>query len=302
MKQVHIFTHRDLDGAASYLVASWFCTAPDIHITYTPVSSVAKMRDEITTWLANNSFEDYNRIYFLDLDTSSIKDIIDKENVTIIDHHLSHAEFIADDGAYTNAKAAVVEYTSCCKLLYKIFSRQNPSIKLTSHQKALIAICDDYDCYKLDIKYSKPLNCVFYSYNNSFDSFVKRFYNGFDGFNARELNMIKIHKDTLDSIINNLETYHGTLGKYIVVAGFADKCINEVHEYMLQEYDDADISIVVMGSTNRVSWRKQTDCPAMVNEIAERLCNGGGHEYAAGGVVTPAFEKFTQTLIYETRK
>jgi len=298
MQKVHILTHRDLDGAASYLTVKWFNESPDIEISYTPISSPANIRDEITSWLANNSFKSYDRVYFLDLDTYVAKDLIDHKNVTIIDHHASHSNLIETEGKYENAKSVVVEYTSCCKLLYKLLSKLKSDVKLTPAQKLLIAICDDYDSYTLNIKYSKPLNWVFYGYNNSFPSFIERFDKGFDGFNTSEKSMIQIEHDKITRAINNLEIYSGTLGPFIVASSFASGGINEVHEYILQEYPDVDISIIIMASTNRVSWRKNEKCPIKLNDVAAKLCNGGGHEYAAGGVITELFTEFTKTLTY----
>lgn len=302
MKKIHIFTHRDLDGAGSYLVAKWFLSSPSVEITYTPISSPVKARSEITSWLVKHSFNDFSKVYFLDLDVYDNLDLIDHDNVTIIDHHLSHATNIKNNGGYTNAKSAVVEYTSCAKLLYKLFSKQYPDITLSPEQKLLVALCDDYDCYALRIKYSKPLNMVFYGYNDSFNTFVTRFVNGFDGFNSQEKSMIRIEYKSIEKAIEQLEVYTGTLGKFIVVAGFAEGCINDVHSYMLEEYPDTDISIVVIPKTGRVSFRKQQGCSAPLHIITEKLCDGGGHEYAAGGKITPTFESFTKLLTYDSRK
>ena len=60
---------------------------------------------------------DYKRVYFFDLDTTEIKDIIDKNNVLIFDHHKSHE----DD--YSFAKTYIdVNQTSCSKHLYQILN------------------------------------------------------------------------------------------------------------------------------------------------------------------------------------
>lgn len=302
MKNIHIFTHRDLDGAGSYLVAKWFLSDPDIKITYTTISNAIKARSEITSWLVKNSFDDFSKVYILDLDIYNNKDLIDHDNVYIIDHHKSHVESIDQSGRYEHAKAAVVEYTSCSKLLFKIFSKQMPDVNLSREQKLLIALCDDYDSYTLDIKYSKPLNWVFYGYNDNFATFVNRFTNGFDGFNKQEKSMIRIEYRKIEKTVSELEVYTGTIGKFIVVAGFASDCINDIHEYMLEEYTDADITIIVSPKSKRVSFRKQDGCTAPLNIIAEKLCEGGGHDYAAGGQITPTFEDFTKLLSYDSRK
>ena len=68
MKKIHIFTHRDLDGAGSYLVAKWFLSSPSVDISYTAISTALNARSEITSWLVKNSFADFTKVYFLDLD------------------------------------------------------------------------------------------------------------------------------------------------------------------------------------------------------------------------------------------
>ena len=58
-----IFTHKDLDGVASYLTLSWILGyKPAIYPT-TP----ATMRDNVLGWLKNNKFTDYRKVFFLDL-------------------------------------------------------------------------------------------------------------------------------------------------------------------------------------------------------------------------------------------
>lgn len=285
MKKVHIFTHNDLDGAGSYLVAKWY--HPSYSFTHTAVPTANAMRESIIEWLSNNSFDDYDKIYVLDLDCYGAKDLIDRENVIVIDHHKTHADSIQQE-PYKYAKSIVKEYTSATLLLHHLFSKAYPDIELSKKQSLLIEICDDFDTYTLANKYSLVLNWVFYTYNDRFNSFVKRYSLGFDGFKPNELSMIKIKKNELNKIINSLDIFTGKIKEYKIACVMASSCINEVHSHLLDNYE-IDISIVIMPTSERVSWRKQKDCDAPLHRIAEKICDGGGHEYAAGGKITDTF-------------
>jgi oligoribonuclease NrnB/cAMP/cGMP phosphodiesterase (DHH superfamily) len=81
-----------------------------------------------------------------------------------------------------------------------------------------------------------------------------------------------------------------------VVSCFASHSINEIAHYSLKKYD-SDIAIVCNLNSMSVSFRKNKErCSMKLNKLAEILCDGGGHEYAAGGKVTDKFIAFTKTL------
>jgi oligoribonuclease NrnB/cAMP/cGMP phosphodiesterase (DHH superfamily) len=293
MKKIHIFTHGDLDGVTSYLVVNWFI--PNASFTYTIISNASNVREEVLTFLGSHSFKDYNRIFFLDLDCYDAKDLIEEKNVFIIDHHEAHFNKITENGKYENATSLVKVFPSCCLLIYKIFSKLFENAVITKEQKTLLGIVNDYDSYQLQIKFSVPLNWVFWSYNKKIESFINRFYNGFNGFNNNEISMIKIKKNELEKIISELELFKGKLNEYNVLACFADECINEVHDYILHKYKP-DITIVIISKPKRVTWRKNLNSKAPLHILAEKLCDGGGHEYAAGGNITDRFLTFTKKL------
>ena len=83
-----IFTDLDLDGCCSYLIYTWFKQTKPKAVTL----KVSNIREKLLGWLNYNKIEDYKRVYFFDLDTTEIKDLIDKENVIIFDHHKSHED------------------------------------------------------------------------------------------------------------------------------------------------------------------------------------------------------------------
>ena len=130
-KEELIFTDLDLDGCCSYLVYTWHTQTKPKVITV----KVSSLREKFLAWLKKNKISDYKRIYFFDLDTTEIKDLIDKKNVTVFDHHKSHEE------EYKNATAIIdKECSSCSKLLYTHFK---VNANLTNEQKKLVALVND---------------------------------------------------------------------------------------------------------------------------------------------------------------
>ena len=89
--KVHVFTDCDLDGAGSYYALT---TLKGERYPYT-VTRVNDAYEKITGWMSVNNIDSYDRVYFLDLDLSQHADLIpliDRSNVTVIDHHKNHVE------------------------------------------------------------------------------------------------------------------------------------------------------------------------------------------------------------------
>ena len=87
MDRFIVFTDFDLDGAGCYLTYKWFNSDKTTDVI--PLK-VTNLREKILSWLNSNSFETYKQIYFFDIDTTAVADLIDRPNVTIIDHHETH--------------------------------------------------------------------------------------------------------------------------------------------------------------------------------------------------------------------
>jgi len=292
------FIHGDLDGIVSYLVLRW--TFPKRKIPYVIVNSGSDFRYILTDWMVNNNLEDYEQVFILDLDISNNYDLIDHPNVFIIDHHESH---FFNMKKCKNAKVAVKVYSSCAKLLYKLFSKLC-STKLTASQKLLVGLADDYDSYKLTSPLSKQLNIVFWQTNYKYESFIKQFYNGFVNFDFYQKNMIDIYFRKLNNIQKNLKIYKGKINnnnkEYNTISTFATEMVNDVAEYLLDTYK-ADIVIVVNTNSNKASFRKNKNIGEELNlaELAENMSDGdgGGHSYAAGCALTDKFLEFSKGLI-----
>lgn len=281
-----IWTDADLDGAGSALVIRWVTDLP----TICKVSTPTKLREDFINWLLTNKLSDFDTVYFLDIDTLSIADLIDQKNVTIIDHHLSHVE---KKDTYKVARAIIQEYTSTCKLAY--ISLKGDRV-LTDAQKSLILLVDDYDCYKLQLKNSKDLNKVFWSMQGDrVNKFSEEFKNGFAGFTQFQKNAISIYNKRLKENITNLNIFTGKLNEYSIASAFCNFAHNDIARYVLDK-SGTDIVMLVNPSSGTVSFRKKDDNPVDLSLLAAKLCDGGGHPKASGGRITEKFLEFSKTL------
>lgn len=282
--KIFVWTDFDLDGSTSLMALRW-CLNKDVEYQAT---TTRKFREDFLSWQLKNKLSDFDKIFILDLDVSDHKDLVDHENVVIFDHHISHVE----NADYKNCKAYVKEYTSCCKLIYTKFKPE-----ISKERKTLIALADDYDCYALKHPSSSDLNIVHWSMNgNRTKKFIQAFDNGFRGFSLEHTNMIKLHKNKYQKIIDNLEAfvYNTTISgeKVKMVGVLCDYAINEVCDYTVEKFN-ADVVIAVNLKSKAVSFRKNNEtCKVNLEKLAGKIADGGGHEYAAGGKVTDKFMAF----------
>jgi oligoribonuclease NrnB/cAMP/cGMP phosphodiesterase (DHH superfamily) len=291
-KKIFCFTHYDLDGVVSYLVTKW--AYPKHTLEYKAVVD-SNIRTELTKWLLNNSFDDFEKVFFLDLDVSGSVDLIDKENVFIIDHHKTHV----DNMKYKNCVAIVKEYPSACLLAYRAFKKIY-DCKFTDAQKQLVLYGNDYDSYTNQYAESRMLNAIYYNTQKSFETFVGIYADGFVEFSKQQLAIYQMFENELADTIKNLKLYQGGYadvdGEYrVVVATFASRHINDIADHILNMYN-SDVAIVVNLSSKHVSFRRPKDGTMKLDVFAKDIAGGGGHEYSAGGIISDAFLDFTKTL------
>ena len=295
--KIYVFTDFDIDGVASLLMLHWALGAKPGQITF-KTTTVSNFRREFLSWLDQNNINDFDKIYILDLDISKHADLVDRKNIEIIDHHLTHVKAL---DAYKNVKTTVVETTSCAKLMYNTFKDK---VELKPEQKYFIALADDYDCYQFKLKESYELNCLYTNTQKTTtkvraEIFLEKYYNGFKPFNAQEKAIIKEFVDRKNKAINNLQIFAGKVsvaGKERVVYGtHGNKFVNEICDHILNTHP-ADIVFFVNSDNSHVSFRKNKKCEVDLSKLAAKICDGGGHEYAAGGKVTDTFLSFTKLL------
>lgn len=298
LNKIYIFTDFDLDGIASLLLLHWALKAKPGELNYT-VTTVSNFRREWTNWLLNNNPRDFDKIFILDLDVSNHADIVDLKNITIIDHHLTH---VKAKEVYKLAKANVIETESCAKLIYNHFKDK---ISLSPEQKYFIGLANDYDSYQFKLKETYELNSLYTNTRKNgtksrAEIFMEKYYDGFKPFNAQEKNIIKEHIARRDETIANLQIFKGSIsigGRERTILGTSgSKFVNEVCDYILRTHK-ADIVFFVNTNNSHVSFRKNKEnCEIDLSKLAAKLCEGGGHEYAAGGKITESFLNFTKLL------
>ena len=165
-KKIQVITHTDLDGVVSYLVLCWLY-GQKLDVLGTTPRKLEQDYDKLV-----NSGKKWDRLYFLDLDVSSIGEKIDQNTTVILDHHKTNLY------PYKHAITRIYNETSCAKLIYDTFFKQTDK-NITPAQKTLIALADDWDSHAKTTPLSENLNIVYHSTSNKFQSFVEDYYGGF---------------------------------------------------------------------------------------------------------------------------
>lgn len=291
-KSIFCFTHFDLDGAVTYLTTKW--AYPGYKIECIPLAGY-ESRQEITKWLLNHNFSDYEKVFFLDLDTAELHDLIDHENVIIIDHHKSHV----DKMQYKSAIPIVKEYSSAALLSYRAYKKLY-NTEFTEDQKKLIIYANDYDSYVNQLPESKMLNVIFWNTQKTFEAFINTYQNGFVPFTKEQLAIYRIYQNELTKTLSELKVYQGIYADVdgecrTVIATFAEKHINDVADHLMEKYD-ADVVVIANLKSKHVSFRRPKDGTMRLDAFAQDIAGGGGHEYSAGGIISEEFMNFTKTL------
>jgi nanoRNase/pAp phosphatase (c-di-AMP/oligoRNAs hydrolase) len=289
-KDIYIFTDCDLDGAMCHTMMQWYTRS---HIKY-QVTRVDDFRSTFNRWASNN-LDKFKIVYILDLDVSSCIDLVDKPNITIIDHHDSH---VTNRGKYKNAKVHIEKETSCAKLLYNILSTSKVDF-MTKEKRLLLGLVDDYDSYTLKTPISRDLNTIFWSYQGDrVQKFIADWNDGFNGFTSKHKRILDFKNKALIETIREMEVYE--LEKfeydekiYSICSAVATTDINEVASYLLNKYK-CDISIIVNTNSKKVSFRKNKSTAVNLAHFANKICGGAGHTDAAGGSFNDRFLEFSK--------
>lgn len=279
----------DLDGAGSNLALSW------VFGKQIPVKSTTpkKFKSDFGAWYIQNQHS-YKTIFICDMDVSSCRDIVDKDNIVIIDHHESH---ILNKAKYQFAKTLIKPFSSCTKLIADTYKEK---VKLLKEQQLLVNLIDDYDSYALKLPFSLDLNRLFWGLTGDrVQKMHDSFYNGFKGFNAQQKNIINIYNRKLQQTLGEIDIHIGEVPiagqKRKIVSTIADFAINDIAKTIIEMYD-ADIGIVVNVNSGSVSFRRSEKCNLSMSELASKIANGGGHKSAAGGTITDVFLNFTKAI------
>ena len=287
----HIFTHNNLDGAISLLIYLWSNPSTD-NFHYTPVSNleIHKIKNEL-----KNS---HNSSNFVLLDLPLREEFLpelDNSYTTIIDHHQSSEKFLK---TFTNSKVLYKDYSSNSLLMYKMFKDK---FSATDSQKTLVALADDYDSYKFELKNSSDLNIIFWTeYQNRFSDFIKDYYNGFKPFSDKQKKAIEYVRKEAELEISKSQKFLGSInfgGKIKkTCAILAEKMNTQVMEILIKSHKPDLFFFINMKSetvlVRQCTYTDPIDCSAFV----EKLCDGKGHNNSAVGKITPLFMEVAKNL------
>lgn len=286
--RIQVVTHNDLDGVCSYLALCWLYGFKLNVISTTPKN----LQKDCEKLYQNKS--KWEKIYFLDLDVTIIGDLIDETATVVFDHHKTNIY------RFKHATTCITNESSCSKLIYNnLIKRSNK--QLTSAQKTLIGLADDWDSNKRSTNLSSELNIVYHSMSNKFNSFVEDYYRGFIPFDKFKINTISLYKKHCAEYINEITPFFGHVdfedNKNVKVgAVFCNKFVQECCDFLLQEHK-VEIAIAVMVEQKRIAVRRSNSNSTIdVSKFVQRIASGGGHESAAGGNLTEEFIEFTKLL------
>ncbi len=293
-EKVFVWCDADLDGAVSYLILSW-CYDRKLPVRSTTVKNFGT---EFSTWAKHNDIDQYDKIFILDIDVANtgIIDQVDRDNIVIIDHHRTH---VVKKDEYKKASAILKETSSCSKLVWQIY--KSVAKDLSDEQRYMTLLADDYDSYELNLPHSYDLNIIYWSLQGDrISKFYENYINGFRPFTGYEKNIISLHNKKFEHIKKTSRPYkcflHIKDKPVRFIAATADACINELADHLIKKYK-SDVGVIINLNTQRFSLRKSNNCEVDLSELINKIGSGGGHEYAAGGVIDDKFLTFSKLLI-----
>jgi hypothetical protein len=290
-KSYHVFTHRDLDGAVSLLTFIW--SRPDAQISYDDITNLEIKKIKMFI----NKTINPNNIVLLDLALrEEFLPELDKEYITIIDHHERSASLIEK---FKNAKILHKNFSSNCLLIRKL--TQSDEISLTDSQKKLILFADDYDCFELKYKESYDLNIIFWTqFKNNFESFIRYYFDGFKPFTKEQLNIINSNKQEAQKIANALTCYTTHLNinnKNISCFAVTNDKMNFLSmDYLINKHNP-DLFMFINTKTEKITFRlnkKITDFD--LKQFVEKYCEGSSNKHSGTGKITPMFLELTKNF------
>jgi nanoRNase/pAp phosphatase (c-di-AMP/oligoRNAs hydrolase) len=290
-KSFQVFTHKDLDGAVSFLTLLW--ANPKATITYREITNMQMgIIDEYVKKTCNPPS-------IVVMDMSLRKEFIqtlDYDYVYFIDHHKGSENYVK---SFKQANIVYKETTSNALLTRKLLKDFSPD--LTDAQKKLILLADDFDSNKLQHKESYELNILFWTqFKNDFCYFINYYKDGFKSFSEKQKEIISHAKQDVKDLFKNTKCFTGEM----IIEGFPQKVLaattdtynNIVIDMLMSKYQP-DILLYINTKSEKVSMRqKERSNPIDLSAFAEKYCDGSGHMNAAGGRITLLFMELTKKL------
>jgi len=280
MTRIFVWSDSDLDGAGSILALKWLYEQNGIIVDFDVVWNGQDYSFKFREWFENN-YDRYDRIFICDLSLEEdVISIVDREKVVVIDHHQTHVDLL---DRYIKAKTIVYNHTSTTDIIINKFKLSD---KITPEQRELLVRVDDYDQYKLQYPESIRLNAIHKKIKTK--KFIVSFETGLRDFTIAEKSIIKLYSSELRNQAEGTQYFEGTIKGYRAIACYVEKYSSETCAIALKRYN-ADICFAINLKYCSVSIRKVKNCSIKLNVLAEKFCDGGGHEFAAAGKLTDRF-------------
>jgi hypothetical protein len=137
-------------------------------------------------------------------------------------------------------------------------------------------------------------------YRNNFAKFIKDYIKGFKPFTPEQQRAIKYIRKTATEEANLLPVFEGNVNfgskTKRVVAALTEKFSSNVLDILIERHRP-DVFFFINHKSEKVCIRQcSKEDPIDVGSFAEKICEGGGHTNAAGGVLTPLFMEITKSL------
>lgn len=281
MSKVFTWVNSDMDGAASVILLGNIFSKMDYKQTF-----FGDFKEKYLEW-EKHFYDEYDKIFIVGM-------VLDQQLVNKLDD--PKLVFISDRNDKLNVYDSTLISENCSSCVRLIYKRFKDKIIFSDNLKKLVLFVDDYNDYKLKYKESEYLNGIYRKYTyGRFQSFVKRFWNGYDGLTDKEMETAESFFEEIQKEVANLELYEGTFKSWTVLSTLSKGSVNEIAKNLIDNYDH-NVIIVMNPDTKFVSFRKHPNSNADISFMAENLCDGGGGEWAAGGQMTKKFLEFTETL------
>ena len=72
--------------------------------------------------------------------------------------------------------------------------------------------------------------------------------------------------------------------QYDFISTFASEYINDLGQFIIDNHA-CDVCMMINLKNNRVYLRRNRNIDFNLSKFAKKICDGGGHEYAAGGIL-----------------
>ena len=300
--EAKLFTHTDLDGAVSNLIALKYFIGKRYKVS-TDLCTYGNVDKNIMGYF--NSFEYNPEAVIVVTDISFSKEVaehLDKapNKVIMIDHHKSAEElFMDEDGRPIYDWMTIFEGDSASFLTYKYFmgiSKKDSEMRtILYNYKVLVYITDLWDTKSRQseefIKYDKEIRNMLNLFKGiGFNAFKDRF------FQNPSIKLMEKEEGVVETVErlkrNSMKkfqlyvlpvTFRGET--HVFGFGFASDYISEVAEYIFDMNDKCLFSVTLDMNYCSGSFRRNQKHPlgeeVDVEELAKQF-GGGGHPFAAG--------------------